>query len=681
MKAITNLKKESRMAWFPYFLALKSVILSALILAGILAPLQAQEIQYTRPSWWFGAAAGANFDYYRGSTQNLNKYLTVPTTFHEGDGVGLFIAPLVEFHRPHSVLGAILQIGYDNRKGSFNQVITPCNCPADLSANLTYLTVEPSLRLAPFRSNFYLYGGPRLAFNVEKTFSYQLGTNPNVIGQAANPEVKGDFSNVNNTLISMQVGAGYDIQLSSKSKHTQYVLSPFVSFQPYYGQSPRSTETWNITTLRVGAALKLGRGHKILMPVAVIPVKAEVVIVDPEVQFVVNAPKNIPIERKVREIFPLRNYIFFDLESTEIPDRYVLLKKNQVNDFKEDQLESFKPINLSGRSERQMIVYYNVLNILGDRMVKNPSVTIMLVGSSEKGPKDGREMAESVKQYLVSTFDIAPSKISIEGRNKPKIPSEHPGGQTDLVLLREGDRRVSIESSSPVLLMEFQSGPDAPLRPVEIISMQEAPLDSYVSFNVQGANAAFSSWSLEIKDDKGVVQYFGPYTDETMSIPGKSILGTRPEGDYTVTMIGKTKSGNTVRKETSVHMVLWTPTTNEEGMRFSVIFEFNESKAIAIYERYLTDIVTPRIPNGATVIIHGHTDIIGEEAYNLKLSVARANEVKSILENALSKAGRSDVKIEVYGFGEDLNLAPFENKYPEQRFYNRTVIIDIIPTK
>jgi outer membrane protein OmpA-like peptidoglycan-associated protein len=146
-------------------------------------------------------------------------------------------------------------------------------------------------------------------------------------------------------------------------------------------------------------------------------------------------------------------------------------------------------------------------------------------------------------------------------------------------------------------------------------------------------------------------------------------------------MIGKTKSGNTVRKEITVHMVLWTPPTSEEGMRFSVIFEFNESKAISIYEKYLTDIVTPKIPIGATVIIHGHTDIIGEEAYNLKLSIARANEVKSILEHALSKSGRRDVKMEVYGFGEDLNLAPFENKYPEQRFYNRTVIIDIIPAK
>jgi hypothetical protein len=49
--------------------------------------------------------------------------------------------------------------------------------------------------------------------------------------------------------------------------------------------------------------------------------------------------------------------------------------------------------------------------------------------------------------------------------------------------------------------------------------------------------------------------------------------------------------------------------------------------------------------------------------------------------NGLSKAGRSDVKFEVYGFGEDQNLSPFANKYPEERFYNRTVIIDIIPQK
>jgi outer membrane protein OmpA-like peptidoglycan-associated protein len=577
----------------------------------------------------------------------------------------------------------MLQLGYDSRGGKFDQVITPCNCPADLAIELTYVTIEPSLRIAPFKSNFYIYVGPRFAFTQEKSFTYKQGVNPAAVpAQTPNPDVNGNLSDVHKSLISMQVGAGIDIPLSSSSNHTQFVLSPFVAYHPYFGAEPRSVETWNVNTLRAGIALKFGTGHKIALPEAIVAtLPVAVVVVDPEVQFTVNSPTNIPTERRVRETFPLRNYVFFNLETTVIPDRYVMLQKDQVKEFREDNLEVYKPKYLSGRSARQMTVYYNVLNILGDRMIKNPSATITLVGSSNNTPKEGREMAESVKTYLVTVFDIDPSRIKTEGRNKPVLPAEHPGGVTDLVLLREGDRRVSIESSSPALLMEFQSGPEAPLRPVEIVGIQEAPIDSYVSFNVAGGDNAFSTWSLEISDETGTMQNFGPYTQEKVSIPGKAILGTRPEGNYKVVMIGQTKSGKTVRKESTVHMVLWTPSKSDEMMRFSVLYEFDKSKTIALYEKYLTEIVTPKIPIGGTVIIHGHTDIIGEEAYNLNLSIERANDVKSILEKALKDAGRSDVKFEVSGFGEDLTMAPFDNKYPEERFYNRTVIIDIIPAK
>ena len=678
MKSLTNIKKGSRLTWSPYHLAIKGLIGSALILTGIQSSLQAQEVQYTKPSWYFGVAGGANFNFYHGTTQQLTTGFTVPSAFYDGNGVGLYVAPLIEFHRPDTRLGFMFQAGYDSRKGAFKQVTSPCNCPEDLKTDLSYLTIEPSIRFAPFKSNFYLYGGPRLAFNMAKSFTYRQGINPAYPAQVANPDVKGDFSNMNNSLISMQIGAGYDIPLSNQKKRTQLVLSPFVSFQPYFGQDPRSIESWNITTVRAGLALKIGSGRKIVAPVeAVIPI----VIAEPIVQFSVNAPVNIPTERRVRELFPLRNYVFFDLGSTEVPNRYVLLTKDQVKDFKESQLEVFTPKELSGRSKRQMVVYYNVINILGGRMNKNPSTTITLVGSSMQGPKDGREMAESVKKYLVDVFQIDPSRIGIEGRVKPKIPSEQPGGKLELVLLREGDRRVSIESNSPVLLMEFQSGPDAPLKPIEILSVQEAPVDSYVSVKVEGAQEAFSSWSLEIADESGKVQNFGPYTQEMVSIPGKSILSDRPAGDYKLTMVGQTKSGKVIRKETSAHMVLWTPATTEEMMRFSILYEFNKSTAITMYEKYLTEIVIPRIPTGGTVIIHGHTDIIGGEDYNLKLSIARAEDVRTILESGLAKAGRSDVKFEVHGFGADQNLAPFENKYPEERFYNRTVIIDIVPAK
>jgi hypothetical protein len=39
-----------------------------------------------------------------------------------------------------------------------------------------------------------------------------------------------------------------------------------------------------------------------------------------------------------------------------------------------------------------------------------------------------------------------------------------------LELLNEGDRRVSIES---ILLMEFQSGPDAQLKPVKLLRFKK----------------------------------------------------------------------------------------------------------------------------------------------------------------------------------------------------------------
>ena len=656
----------------------KSLLLSVLVLSGI-QTLQAQEYRYTRPSWWFGVAGGANFNFYRGTTQTLNSTFVTPTAFHNGFGTGLYLGTMIEYHAPDTRLGVILQFAYDSRRGTFNEVMSPCNCPADLMTNLNYFAFEPSLRFAPFRSNFYLFAGPRLSYNWKKSFWYEQGVNPDFPDQTPRPEVEGEFSDMNKFRISMQVGMGIDIQLSSRDNQTQTVLSPFVSVMPYFGQNPRSVETWNITTIRVGAALKFGQGRKSPREEVVYYAPVNEVKIDPKVNFSVISPKNIPEKRRVRETFPLLNYVFFNPESAEIPNRYILLGKDDVANFHEDQLDVVAPKDLSGRSARSMVVYYNVLNILGDRMANNTSTNITLVGSSENGIEDGKMMAESVKRYLVDTYGISSHRIGIEGSVKPKLPSEQPGGTLELTLLREGDRRVSIESSSPDLIMEFQSGPALPLRPVEFYAEQEAPLDSYVTFVAAGANYALRTWSVEVMDEDGKVQHFGPYVQERVNVPGKSILGDRPKGNFRVTMIGNTISGKTIKEEFPVQIVLWAQPVIEEGLRYSVIFEFGESKAIQIYERYLSDVVTPKIPRGAKVMIHGYTDIIGDAKYNQELSFARANDVKTIIETALMKAGRNDVTFEVYGFGEDLNTAQFGNKYPEERFYNRTVIIDIIP--
>lgn len=678
---------EKDHTWIPYRPKWAAILILALCCLGLSSAVQGQKVVdpatpiYTRPSWWFGIAGAGNMNFYLGSTQQLTADLAAPMAFHQGLGLGLYLAPLVEFHRPTSHWGLMFQAGYDSRRGTYNTEFSPCNCPRDLRTKLNYVTAEPSLRFAPFKGNFYLYGGPRVAYNVQKSFAYKQGTNPAYPEQVAEPDIKGDLSNVKPLLVSAQIGLGYDIQLSSNQHRTQWVISPFASFQPYFGQSPRTIETWNITTLRGGVAIKFGRGT--LIPVekaeAIVLPPIEIEEVDPVIAFTTHAPANVAVQRNMREIFPLRNYVFFDLGSTALPQRYILLRKDQVAAFEEKQVQLSTPKTVANRSERQMLIYYNILNILGDRMVKNPGTRVTLVGSSEQGPVDGKALSMTVKTYLVDIFGIDESRIKVEGRTRPELSSQT-GGTRELDLLRAGDRRVTIESSSPILLMEFTSGPGAPLRPIEITGVQEAPLDSYVTFDAKGANA-LESWSLEIMDEKGIVQKFGPYYQEEVSIPGKSILGSRLEGDYTIKMIGITKSGKEIKKFSYAHMVLWTPPADKEVTRFSVIYEFDESKTVSLYEKYLREIVVPKIPLGGTVVLHGYTDVIGEEDHNQALSLARANDVKTIMEQALAAKGRKDVKFEVHGFGEDPNLAQFENTYPEERFYNRAVMIDIIPAQ
>ena len=146
-----------------------SFLLLVLIFVGVSGI--AQDVKRTEPKWWFGLSGAANFNTYQGTTQMLNEIITVPTAFHKGKGVKPYASLLTEY-RPNKTVGFMLNVAYDNRGGKFEEVIAPCNCPADLTTQLSYVSVEPSFRLAPFSNAFYLFIGPTFDFNVDKTFSY-----------------------------------------------------------------------------------------------------------------------------------------------------------------------------------------------------------------------------------------------------------------------------------------------------------------------------------------------------------------------------------------------------------------------------------------------------------------------------------------------------------------------------
>src|SRR5688572_15644003 len=356
----------------------------------------AQKTNSSQPTWWFGGSVAANFNFYRGTTQMLNSNVTTPTAFHKGNGVKPYISLLTEY-RPNKIVGGMLNIAYDNRGGKFDGVMAPCNCPADLSTNISYITIEPSLRVAPFASSFYVFAGPTLSFNTSKAFTYT---------QEKQTDKQGDWSYIRKTVFSGQAGAGIDIPISKASSKTQMTISPFASFLTDFGHDPRSTGSWSLYTVRAGIAFKFGKSKK-STPKNTTAASSETAsatpdkMIEKEVVFSVREPKAVPLNRVVKETFPFRNSVFFDMGSAEIPARYVQLNKSQAGSFKEDELQNDQPDNLKkGRSARQLAVYHNILNILGDRMRANPQTTIALTGSSDNNPNEGKMMAQNIRQYL-----------------------------------------------------------------------------------------------------------------------------------------------------------------------------------------------------------------------------------------------------------------------------------------
>jgi hypothetical protein len=170
-------------------LATKSLLVTSMVVVGLQGTAIAQQKpEYTPASWWFGLAGGGNLNFYQGSTQRLTSDLVAPMAFHSGVGLGVYAAPLVEYHRATSNWGLMLQAGYDSRRGTYNQEFSPCNCPRDLAVRVGYITAEPSLRFAPWKSDFYIFGGPRFSYNVRNKFVYKEGTNPDYPEQVAPPD-------------------------------------------------------------------------------------------------------------------------------------------------------------------------------------------------------------------------------------------------------------------------------------------------------------------------------------------------------------------------------------------------------------------------------------------------------------------------------------------------------------
>lgn len=641
--------------------------------------------EYDMPKWLFGLGGGANFNFYEGTIRNLsesshyNGPFIAPAAFHDGFGIKPYIAGIAEY-RFNDMWGLSMNLGYDARGGIWDEIMAPCDCLSELETNLSYFVFEPAVRFSPFRGSFHLFLGPRLSYIFKHDFTYQRE-------QQFLPDQwvhEAEFNETKELLISMQIGAGYDINLSKAQRKTKWVLTPFVSFSPYFGQVPRDLDSWNITTVRAGLALKLGRGVAVPLPEPpevpeiedIEPV--EPILAEPPVSFTVRPPI-LETRTITNEVFPLKNYVFFEEGDVSISSRYIQLSVNEAERFSETDLKEKVLIEKQRRGNSQMFVYYNILNILGDRMRNNPNTSITLVGSSAgKGANLGRQQADAVKDYLVTVFNIDPQRINTRGSDWPEIRTFRHDQQTDVDMRLDSDRRVEILTANKELLMTDVGRLSAMLKPVMFSRSDEGELDSHIIFSLTNAERYMDEWHVKMTDINGLVHEFGPFTRNMESKPGPEFFEKAAPGQYHVVMEGTSKEGLEFSRETTIELIDRVVEDNHI-IRFSMLYDFDRSETPAPYKEYLVETVVPLVPENAKVIIHGHTDIIGDPDHNYHLSLERTRSARKLIESALAAYDINGVEFEVYGFGELTDEAPFANRYPEERFYNRTVIIDIVP--
>ncbi|MBI3259625.1 MAG: OmpA family protein [Ignavibacteriae bacterium] len=354
-------------------------------------------------------------------------------------------------------------------------------------------------------------------------------------------------------------------------------------------------------------------------------------------------------------LHPLLQYVFFDENSAEIPEKYSRIGPEYTNKF---SLLDFLGSN-------SMEVYYGLLNIVGYRMRTAPHSTVTLTGCNsnegiEKNNKAlSRARAESVKKYLTDVWDISPKRIKIKQRNLPSKPSN-----SSIQTGCEENRRVEISSDEGEIITAIVLG--------DTLRTITPPI---IRFHPKvNKDAVLSEWNISTLQQRKI----------SMRYEGKSTLDTNVDWKVTRESGGRRVADtieysfnvrDSIGQDTTIYGIVPVEQvtiqkkrdeklTDKKIDRYNLIlFDFNRSDIDKRNMSILT-FVKNRISPDSRVSITGFTDQTGDEEYNTRLAQMRASSAAQALG---LKAKLIPRQSEQY----------FLNITPEGRFYNRTVEIQV----
>jgi outer membrane protein OmpA-like peptidoglycan-associated protein len=434
-------------------------------------------------------------------------------------------------------------------------------------------------------------------------------------------------------------------------------LNPFLtSFaEDNGGQSWKATEETNLVPIFQAVASKLQYHYVVNY---LFPTEGSLAV----------SPAQMTIEEiKTIDASPMLGHIYFDLGASELPERYVRLSgQGQTALFNEHQLR--------GTLEK----YYQVLNLLGKRLSDNPGAMVTLVGCNanrgeEKGKQDlSRSRAEAVKAYLQYVWNIAPERVQVEARNLPEKPSTSrlDEGQAD-------NRRTEIHTEDSAVLDLVRS--------------------TYVSNRVDTSSLTLKSiidtaygiarWSLSVTGGGVTLAELAgegkPAAEMVVPLSFSDVKSIAAGGALDVTMVVEDRKGQKVTLNTPPVNIRYIQTKERLAQKLDyqvqekyalILFDF-DSAAINDRNGLIVSQIVSRIRElpHATVEIVGHSDNIGKENYNIKLSERRAQAVY----DQLMEIYGEDTAERIHHKGVGPNDPLYDNLSPEARAFNRTVTITL----
>jgi outer membrane protein OmpA-like peptidoglycan-associated protein len=519
--------------------------------------------------------------------------------------------------------------------------------------NIALLNIEALVKLY-FGKQFHMTGGVGLGYLLSKEYDYTADGESTVAG---NTIPGASFAP------SVVFGFGYDIYMSKPTDKQQWILTPFAEVS--YVMNMRGDliaddqsdldDGLSIATLRAGLGIAFGDAK---LEQAAVPAT-------PGFDFFTSLPEGgIATDAIVDERYPILPYVFFEKGNTEIPSRYSKLTAAETSSFPKKNMDA-----LTGSEAEEYIqgeVYYHILNIIGYRMRGNSSYTLNLIGSDPE-EKNGQDLANSVKKYLVDVWGIDGGRITATGQVNPRVPSgTDRTPPADRPLTQEENRRVELVPNDPTLIRQAQ---------IKVSRKATIENDALITIN---SDAPVANWTANFTNASGKKYTYGPFTQSSQYI---DVMQMIPDGsstaDYSCEVIAKMNDGTT---RSATHPVEFERrSTPAQSRNYSLLFEYAEEDPIGRRKSFLENTVAKEIESNSFVRITGATDNIGTEDANLRISIGRASEVRDILRGAFTAQGKSGMTVESEGVGEGTREHQYPNNLPEGRMYNRSVTIHTMP--